>query len=86
MTDIEKMLTDIRFYGQVLGDAQRTILCPPALVEQVQAVVDRYEAGGRYRVAASLACPTDRLLVLDEVGVEAARREAAQRSLRGLWR
>ncbi|HEY9370440.1 hypothetical protein [Streptomyces sp.] len=82
--DVEKMLTDVRFYEQVLGDARRTILCPPGLVDTIKAAVDVYDAGGLFQVVASQCCPEGRLLVIDEQGMEAAMRETVQGFARGI--
>ncbi|MWA08705.1 hypothetical protein [Streptomyces sp. BA2] len=84
MTDVEKLLTDIRFYDQVLGDARRTILCPPDLVDSVKAVVEARDVGGLYQVKASPCCPEGRLIVIDEQGLEAAMRETVQSFARGI--
>ena len=86
MTDIERMLTDIRFYSQVIGDSKRTILCQPSLVDAVREAVEAHDAGGIYTVRASPACPDGKLLVLDEQAMEASFQQAVQRSVRGLYR
>lgn len=82
MDDVQRMLTDIRFYDQVHGDAKRTIICPPHLVSAVQAVVDQHHAEDLYTVRASRACALDRLIIIDEQAIEADTRQAAQRPIR----
>jgi len=79
VTDPERMLTDIGFYSQILGDAKRTIICPPSLVDAVRELVNAHDLAGIYTVKSSLACPDDKLVVLDEQAMEASFRQAAQR-------
>lgn len=71
MDRLDQMLTDIRFYEQVLLDARRTIFCPPDLAAAVQAVVEQYDAANLFTVRASTACPEHRLLLIDEQALEA---------------
>jgi hypothetical protein len=73
------MLTDIRFYEQVLLDSKRTIVCPPDLASDVRAVVEQYDAGHLFTVCASAACPEERLILIDEQALEAGLRASLQR-------
>ncbi|MGW7726172.1 hypothetical protein ACWGJ6_22920 [Streptomyces canus] len=84
--DARRMLTDICFYSQVIGDSKRTILCQPSLVDAVREAVEAHDAGGAYTVRASPACPDGKLLVLDEQAMEASFRQAARRNVRSLYR
>lgn len=86
MTDIERMLTEIRFYEQVIGDAQRTIYCEPSMLAAVQDAVEVRGVGHIYTVRASQACPEGKLLLVDEQAMEAAFQEAAQQGLRRPYR
>lgn len=86
MTDVERMLTDIRFYEQIVGDAKRTIICQPSMLDAIREVVEARGVGHVYTVRASLACPDGKLLVLDEQAMEASFQQAAQRGLRSLYR
>lgn len=79
MDRLDQMLTDIRFYEQVLLDARRTIICPPDLAAAVQAVVDQHGAGNLFTVLASAACPKHRLLLIDEQALEAGLRASLLR-------
>lgn len=66
MQRLDQMLTDIRFYEQVLLDSRRTIVCPPDLAVAVQAVVEQCDAANLFTVCASPACPEGRLILIDE--------------------
>lgn len=85
MTDIERMLTDICFYEQVVGDSRRTIICPPEFVESIRAAVEQHDAADIYAVRSSPACPDGKLLVMDEQAMEASLQQAAQRGARSLY-
>ncbi|MEW2570484.1 hypothetical protein [Streptomyces sp. NPDC047070] len=85
MTDLQRMLTDIGFYSQILGDAKRTILCPPSLADAVQALVYANDLAGTYSVRSSPFCE-DKLFILDEQAMEASFRQAAQGSMWDLLR
>lgn len=86
MTDIERMLTDIRFYEQIVGDAKRTIICPPSMLDAIRGVIEAHGVGNVYTVLASPVCPDGKLLLLDEQAMEAAFQQAAQQGLRGMFR
>lgn len=79
MDRLEQMLTDIRFYEQVLLDARRTIVCPPDLAAAVQAVVEQHDAADLFTVISSPACPKSRLLLIDEQAMEASLRASLLR-------
>ncbi|MFP8944679.1 hypothetical protein ACLIYM_25050 [Streptomyces fenghuangensis] len=82
--DVQRMLDDIRFHAQIIGDAKRTIYCEPAVEEAVRAAVEEMDAGHLLTVVASPACPAGRLLVIDEQALEASYRATIQRSARGI--
>lgn len=79
MSDVEQMLTDIRFYEQVIGDAKRTIYCEPSVAAAVRDAVEAHGAGRLFTVVASLACPEGKLIVADNAALEASFNEAMQR-------
>ena len=84
MDEVERMLIDIRFYEQIAGDAKRTILCQPAMVAAVEEVIAAKGAERLFKVLASPVCPEGKLLIIDEQGLEASFRAAAQRPIRFL--
>ena len=59
-------LTELRFWQQVIGDARRTVLCPPEMESRCKGYVDARGLGGVITVKASPVCPDDRLYVMDE--------------------
>lgn len=84
MSDVERMLTDIRFYDQILGDSKRTIYCQPSMADAVRGAVEARGVGHIYTVRVSQVCPDGKLLLVDEQGIEASCNEAVQRSMRNL--
>lgn len=72
---------EARFFAQIIGDAQRTILCEPHRVDEIRGAVDRMGAAGILTVKASQVCPEGKLLVLDEQAMEASLRQAASRPI-----
>lgn len=76
------MLTEVRFWAQIIGDARRTVLVNPDLESRVKGWVDARGLGGVITVNASPAVPTDRCYVIDTGAVEADLR----RALQGRWR
>jgi hypothetical protein len=86
VTDVERMLTEIRFYEQILGDSKRTILCQPSMLDAIREVVERRGVGHIYAVRASPVCPDGKLLLLDEQAIEASFQQVAQRCARSLYR
>ncbi|MFI2081460.1 hypothetical protein ACH43Y_14070 [Streptomyces rubiginosohelvolus] len=73
---------EFRFFAQIIGDAQRTILCEPHRVAEIQDVVNRQGMAGIVTVKASRVCPEGKLLVLDEQAMEASCRQAVSRPIR----
>ncbi|MFH9765159.1 hypothetical protein ACH4N4_30500 [Streptomyces microflavus] len=73
---------EARFFAQIIGDAQRTVLCEPHRVTEIQETVSRLGMAGIVTVKASKVCPVGKLLVLDEQALEASLRQAASRPIR----
>lgn len=59
------MLTEVKFWAQVVNDAKRTVLCAPDLESRIKGLVDARGMGGIITVKASPAVPGDRLYVVD---------------------
>lgn len=78
----EDVLTEIKFWSQVMTDAERTVICPPDLESRCKGYVDARGLGGLITVKASPSCPPNQILVLDERAVEASLREAVARPIR----
>ncbi|MDX2550103.1 hypothetical protein [Streptomyces stelliscabiei] len=77
--DVQRMLTEIQFFHLVREESKRTILCEPHREHQVRAAVDQAGAADILTVRPSAACPTDKLIVIDENALDAGLRESAQR-------
>lgn len=73
---------EARFFAQIIGDAQRTILCEPHRVDEIREAVARFGMAGIVTVKSSRVCPVGKLLVLDEQAMEASLRQAASRPIR----
>ena len=63
------LLSEVRFWQQVIGDAKRTVLCSPEMESRCKGYVDARGLGGLITVKASRAVPDDRLYVIDEQAV-----------------
>ena len=59
-------LTELRFWQQVIGDARRTVLCPPEMESRCKGYVDARGLGGVITVKATPVCPDDRIYVMVE--------------------
>jgi hypothetical protein len=89
VTDIERMLTDIRFHAQIHGDARRTVLCQSSAEEAIREAVDKAGLAHLVKVVATPSCPDGKMLLLGGQAMEASFNAAVQRSvqsLRGMYR
>ena len=68
MSDV---LTEVRFWMQVLTDAKRTVICSPDLESRCKGYVDARGLGHLIKVKASPFMPDDRLYVIDEGAMQA---------------
>jgi hypothetical protein len=80
----DDLVTSIRFWEQIQGDAKRTVICEPHRVDEIRAAVDERGCGGTVTVRASTACPEGQLVVIDEAAMEAADRQMVQRAGRDI--
>lgn len=76
------VLTEARFWAQVIGDARRTVYCSPENESRCKGYVAARGMAGIVAVVASPAVPDDRLLVVDDSGIEADWREASRGPIR----
>jgi hypothetical protein len=79
------MTDDERFWEQIRGDAQRTILCEPHRVADIQAAVEQRGVSDHITVRASPSCPPGKLLVLNDSAMEASWQQTIQRAARSLY-
>ena len=75
---------EIRFWAQIQGDAQRTVICEPHRVDEIRAAVEARGYDAFLTVRASPGCPEGKLLVLDEAAMEASQRQLFQRAGRNI--
>ncbi|MFE0039458.1 hypothetical protein [Streptomyces sp. NPDC059015] len=80
--DGRRILDNIRFYSQILQDAERTIYCPPDQAAAVSSAIEGEGLGHVYTVTGSCAVPDGRIILVDEQALEAATRQAAQKPIR----
>ena len=80
------VLTEVRFWAQVIGDARRTVLCPPDLESRIKGWVDARGMGGIIRVMASPFCPKGSIYVIDDGATAASLNQSVQRSIKGMFR
>lgn len=76
------VLTEVRFWAQVMTDAQRTVLCSPENESRCKGYVDARGLAGLIKVVASPGVPDNQLFIVDEHAVEADLREAWSRPIR----
>ena len=74
-------LTEMRFWAQVIGDAKRTVICPPDLESRCKGYVDARGLGYLITVKPSPYCPPNQILVLDEQALQASMNEMLARPI-----
>lgn len=79
------VLTDVRFWMQMIRDSKRIIYCPPEMVERVQEAIDAQGMQVYFDVMASQVCPPNRILIVDQQATEAATNEAFQHAKKGFF-
>lgn len=82
MSDLSRLLDEIRFYEIARQESRRLILCEPHRVDQIRAAVDQADATDILTVRASPACPDGKLIVIDEGAIDAQWNEWAQRMMK----
>jgi hypothetical protein len=65
------VLTEVRFWAQVLTDAKRTVLCPPEFESRCKGYVNTRGLGHLITVTASPFVPDGCLYVMDEGAIQA---------------
>lgn len=79
MSDI---LTEVRFWTQVIGDQKRTVFCSPDLEARLRGWIEARGMGHLLTVKASQACPDTQVFIVDEQGIEAEWQQALSRPVR----
>lgn len=75
MSDV---LTEVRFWSQVIGDAKRTIVCPPDLESRIKGWIDARGMDWMLKVVVNSACPASQILLIDEQAIAADFAESIQ--------
>ena len=75
-------LTEVRFWAQVLGDAERTVLCSPENESRCKGYVAARGLDALITVQASPWVPDDRLYIVDENAMRASLNEVMSRPIR----
>lgn len=75
------MIDEIRFWMQVMTDAERTVCCSPEMESRIKGWVDARGLSGQITVVASPGVPDDRVYVIDHHAVDAGLAEVLQRGL-----
>lgn len=78
MSELERMLTAIRFYEIAREESRRVILCEPEFEHGLRALIDQLGAADVLTVRASPACPQGNLLVIDDGAIDAQWNEWVQ--------
>lgn len=65
------VLDEVRFWSQVVGDAKRTIVCPPDLESRVKGYIDARGMSGILTVVANPYCPPETIMIIDEQAIAA---------------
>lgn len=85
MTDPHEILSEIRFWQQVMTDTERTVVCSPANKDRIQGWIDQQSLDHLLTVQA-IPIPRDtEIYVIDHHAVEAWGRQAANGPLRWRW-
>lgn len=79
MSDV---LTEVRFWTQVIGDQKRTVFCSPGLESRVKGWIDARGMGHLLTVKASQGCPDTQVFMVDEQGIEAEWQQVLSRPVR----
>jgi len=70
------MFDEIRFWMQVMTDAERTVVCSPELESRCKTWVDARGMGHLITVKVSQTCPDETIFLFDERGIDAEMRKA----------
>lgn len=81
--ELERVVTDLRFWDIAGNEATRALYVLPADVDRARWIVEQAGAGRRVAVKASPLLPANTWLLVDEQALEAGWREFRQQILRG---
>jgi hypothetical protein len=85
MPDAENgLLTEIRLWAQVAGDARRTIVCSPDLESRIKGWLSARDLLGFHTVEVNPYMPDGRIFVVDSGAINAYMAQAMNRPIRVL--
>lgn len=76
------MMTEVRFWSQVMTDAKRTVFCSPDLESRCKGYVEAAGLTGLITVFASPGCPDGKIFVVDEQAMRASWNEQLAKPIR----
>jgi hypothetical protein len=79
---MSELVTEIRFWAQVAGDARRTIVCPPDLESRIKGWLSARDMLGFHAVEVNQYMPADRIFVVDQGVLDAYMAQAMNRPIR----
>lgn len=79
---MSEMLTDVRFWQQVMTDAKRTVFCSPENESRCKGYIAARGLEWLIAVKATPAVPDDRLFVVDEEAIKATTAEILSKPIR----
>lgn len=79
---VSEMLTELRFWAQVTGDARRTIICPPDLESRIKGWLSARGLLGFHAVEVHEYMPDGRIFVVDQGAINAYMAQAMNRPIR----
>jgi hypothetical protein len=74
-----QLITNLRFWAQMIEDSKRTLYCQPGQGEAVKATVAAEGMDGMFTVRETPVCPEGRVIIVDEQALEAAYAETLQK-------
>lgn len=78
VTELNPMET-LQLVMQEINDMRRTVICPPHLVEQIEAIIAEQHLSGVITVKSSTLLPKGCMYILDDNALDAHINQSAQR-------
>lgn len=79
---MSELLTEVRFWAQVVNDARRTIICSPELESRVKGWLGARDLLGFHTVEVNEYMPDERIFVVDQGALDAYMAQAMNRPIR----
>lgn len=72
MEELNNAWDEVRFWSQIVTDAEHTIFCSPDLESRIKGWVDARLMGGILKVVATPFCPPNQIIVVDHNAMQAS--------------